>query len=122
MPTVDPHWRLGSGYRQRVRFRRLQMPYPEFDCCPDLLDFTRYGAKCHYESCGSPKYMILTYLTGEPGGTRTRDPVIKSHMLYQLSYRPKGVYRVTGLSQSNRHARRLHSFHPHSLYLVQTSP
>jgi hypothetical protein len=27
-------------------------------------------------------------LTGEPGGTRTRDPVIKSHMLYQLSYRP----------------------------------
>jgi hypothetical protein len=25
---------------------------------------------------------------GEPGGTRTRDPVIKSHMLYQLSYRP----------------------------------
>jgi hypothetical protein len=26
--------------------------------------------------------------TGEPGGTRTRDPVIKSHMLYQLSYRP----------------------------------
>src|ERR1035441_2912593 len=26
--------------------------------------------------------------SGEPGGTRTRDPVIKSHMLYQLSYRP----------------------------------
>lgn len=23
----------------------------------------------------------------EPAGTRTRDPVIKSHMLYQLSYR-----------------------------------
>lgn len=23
----------------------------------------------------------------EPGGARTRDPVIKSHMLYQLSYR-----------------------------------
>jgi hypothetical protein len=26
--------------------------------------------------------------TGEPGGTRTRDPLIKSQMLYQLSYRP----------------------------------
>lgn len=30
----------------------------------------------------------LIDFTGEPGGTRTRDPVIKSHMLYQLSYRP----------------------------------
>ena len=27
-------------------------------------------------------------LFGEPGGTRTRDPLIKSQMLYQLSYRP----------------------------------
>lgn len=27
-------------------------------------------------------------LTGEPAGARTQDPVIKSHMLYQLSYRP----------------------------------
>src|SRR5215469_15589741 len=26
---------------------------------------------------------------GEPGGTRTRDPVLKRHMLYHLSYRPK---------------------------------
>ena len=25
---------------------------------------------------------------GEPGGTRTRDPLIKSQMLYRLSYRP----------------------------------
>ena len=24
----------------------------------------------------------------EPAGARTQDPVIKSHMLYQLSYRP----------------------------------
>jgi hypothetical protein len=23
---------------------------------------------------------------GEPGGTRTRDPMIKSHVLYRLSY------------------------------------
>ncbi len=28
----------------------------------------------------------------EPAGTRTRDPVIKSHMLYQLSY--TGVARM----------------------------
>ena len=26
---------------------------------------------------------------GEPGGARTRDHMIKSHVLYQLSYRPK---------------------------------
>jgi hypothetical protein len=28
---------------------------------------------------------------GEPGGTRTRDPLIKSQMLYRLSYRPLRV-------------------------------
>src|ERR1039457_5477099 len=27
-------------------------------------------------------------LIGEPGGTRTRDPLIKRQMLYRLSYRP----------------------------------
>ncbi len=30
----------------------------------------------------------LRFRTGEPGGTRTRDPVLKRHMLYHLSYRP----------------------------------
>jgi hypothetical protein len=25
---------------------------------------------------------------GEPGGTRTRDPLLKRQMLYRLSYRP----------------------------------
>ena len=39
--------------------------------------------------------------TGEPGGTRTRDPVIKSHMLYQLSYRPS-CGGITDLLQFNR--------------------
>ena len=35
---------------------------------------------------------FLSVLKGnEPAGTRTRDPVIKSHMLYQLSYRLKRV-------------------------------
>ena len=29
--------------------------------------------------------------SGEPGGTRTRDPVLKRHMLYHLSYRPKSM-------------------------------
>ena len=33
--------------------------------------------------------LILKDLFGEPGGTRTRDPVLKRHMLYHLSYRPK---------------------------------
>jgi hypothetical protein len=27
------------------------------------------------------------YFHGDPGGARTRDPLIKSQMLYQLSYR-----------------------------------
>ena len=29
---------------------------------------------------------VLGRIRGEPGGTRTRDPMIKSHVLYQLSY------------------------------------
>lgn len=28
---------------------------------------------------------------GGPTGTRTQDQVIKSHLLYQLSYRSKGI-------------------------------
>ncbi len=34
---------------------------------------------------------------GEPGGARTRDHMIKSHVLYQLSYRPIRClrYRLT---------------------------
>src|SRR5688572_311647 len=31
--------------------------------------------------------VLLPNVRNEPGGTRTRDPVIKSHMLCQLSYR-----------------------------------
>ena len=30
---------------------------------------------------------ILVLWIGEPAGTRTQDPVIKSHVLYRLSYR-----------------------------------
>jgi hypothetical protein len=30
---------------------------------------------------------------GEPGGTRTHDPMIKSHVLYQLSYGLQGTKR-----------------------------
>lgn len=31
---------------------------------------------------------VSRFVLGEPGGTRTRDPVLKRHMLYHLSYRP----------------------------------
>src|ERR1035437_5212794 len=71
---------------------RIRNPHPAplLRVCPrDFVGLCAIPAPtCHYESYGSTKYMILNYLTGEPGGTRTRDPVIKSHMLYQLSYRP----------------------------------
>ena len=32
--------------------------------------------------------LVFSASFGEPGGTRTRDPLIKSQMLYLLSYRP----------------------------------
>jgi hypothetical protein len=44
------------------------------------------------------RLMANTLVTfGEPGGTRTRDPLIKSQMLYHLSYRPS---RGVALQQS----------------------
>ena len=46
---------------------------------------------------------------GEPGGARTRDPVLKRHMLYHLSYRPCLWFgRIAFSSLSNR--RTLYSF------------
>ena len=38
----------------------------------------RKSQTAHYKSFGFP--------TGDPGGTRTHDPLIKSQLLYQLSY------------------------------------
>ena len=37
------------------------------------------------------------FLTGELGGIRTRDPLIKSQMLYRLSYEPKLVINKTNM-------------------------
>ena len=33
-------------------------------------------------------------LNGEPGGTRTRDPLLKRQMLFRLSYRPLWSYLI----------------------------
>lgn len=41
-------------------------------------------------TCECARLIRLRVLNGEPGGTRTRDPLIKSQMLYRLSYRPDG--------------------------------
>ena len=35
-----------------------------------------------------PSSLSKSFVFGEPGGARTRDPVLKRHMLYHLSYRP----------------------------------
>ena len=45
----------------------------------------------------------INKILGEPAGTRTRDPLIKSQMLYRLSYRPLRVHRNTepSLAQMN---------------------
>ena len=37
-------------------------------------------------------------LSGRTGGDRTRDPNIKSVVLYQLSYSPDAMYRMVGYS------------------------
>ncbi len=43
----------------------------------------RYPVVQSYRQC---MHQVLD-LFGEPAGTRTQDPVIKSHVLYRLSYR-----------------------------------
>jgi hypothetical protein len=37
---------------------------------------------------GDAAERLIEYRDGEPGGTRTRDPLLKRQMLYRLSYRP----------------------------------
>src|SRR5262249_10714189 len=50
---------------------------------------------------GSPELNgKTTTWPGEPGGARTRDPVLKRHMLYHLSYRPKARRTIDALTSS----------------------
>ena len=53
-----------------------QVFLPKERCPPRLLSML---------VCGCPKLLILD---GEPSRTRTCDPLVKSQLLYQLSYRP----------------------------------
>ncbi len=39
-----------------------------------------------YIKIKTPKYLYLSALSSDPGEARTLDPMIKSHLLYQLSY------------------------------------
>jgi hypothetical protein len=43
-------------------------------------------AKFHLNRESFTKLICPLISSGEPGGTRTRDPMIKSHVLYRLSY------------------------------------
>jgi hypothetical protein len=47
-----------------------------------------------------PEHALVTLwveeLFSEPAGTRTRDPYIKSVLLYQLSYRPPSGLTLSG--------------------------
>ena len=47
----------------------------------------RLRAAFFLSGCGSALYSALTQEFGEPAGIRTQDPMIKSHVLYRLSYR-----------------------------------
>src|SRR5437588_390856 len=78
----DGEWDENRGLSNRLVLRktlvfRRALPVDIFDWRADSSQTRPASVK-----------MLLKYLSGEPGGTRTRDPVIKSHMLYQLSYRP----------------------------------
>ena len=46
-----------------------------------------HGFSGHKRRCGNLLLdNLLPHLQGDPGGTRTHDPLIKSQLLYQLSY------------------------------------
>ena len=53
------------------------------------MDLRRYKKKKDLHRCRS-------FIFGEPGGARTRDPLIKSQMLYRLSYRSKNSFLSGG--------------------------
>jgi hypothetical protein len=44
----------------------------------------QFGPQRSY--CNAKKAALSNYTFGERGGTRTLDPMIKSHVLYRLSY------------------------------------
>ncbi len=41
-------------------------------------------SRLDFDLSQTPNSLLIS--SGEPGGTRTRDPMIKSHVLYRLSY------------------------------------
>ena len=56
-------------------------------CGPDRALWLRIGEQAPYPpqelACGASLSIYLLVLIGEPGGSRTHDPLIKSQMLYQ---------------------------------------
>ncbi|CAI8723570.1 hypothetical protein EMIT0P228_110200 [Pseudomonas brassicacearum] len=51
-------------------------------------------------------------MSGSTTWTRTRDPVINSHLLYQLSYRGMARMLLIGKEKSSVHCRTAHSWCP----------
>ena len=51
----------------------------------------RLRAAFFLSGCGGAVHSALTQEFGEPAGIRTQDPMIKSHVLYRLSYRLWGA-------------------------------
>jgi hypothetical protein len=74
------------------------MPYEAI-----FLDFEYIQVSCFTIKKGQ---LMLAFFNGDPGGNRTRDNLIKSQVLYRLSYRiisvgknVRGQYDFSGLCQ-----------------------
>jgi hypothetical protein len=73
--TTDLHGHMYDAAKQQTADRMDRAMVPQNRWLPRAL-------------FQSQSELQLTDFLGEPGGTRTRDPLIKSQMLYRLSYRP----------------------------------
>jgi hypothetical protein len=73
-----------------ARNQQRTVPLTQSCSCPSFA-VQRWTFPCHSQAEFLGRLIIdhhayVIDFVGEPGGTRTRDPMIKSHVLYRLSY------------------------------------
>jgi hypothetical protein len=79
LQSVRPHFSAVDGrYKDDRRTAVEQSLYPSGELF--------VPARSHAVEAGGWKRLICSGFIGERGGTRTLDPMIKSHVLYRLSY------------------------------------
>ena len=66
-------------------------------------DTGRMSQACHKQKAAGGNPAAKSFTMNEPSRTRTCDPLIKSQLLYRLSYRPKELVMIRILPKMSRY-------------------